>query len=94
MLLRRTLPLVVLLAGCTDSDWSGIVGASSDPPAVTDRRAMVRGGALPASDRHCQDAAKERANDTAVQGFEPEIQRSVYDKTYADCLHWSVRMTR
>ena len=87
---------VVLLAGCTDADWSEVVGSKSDPPVnadppTADPPAAARAGISAATDRYCQTAAKARENDVAVQGFEDGIQRAAYDKTYGDCVYWAVR---
>ncbi len=88
------LVLAILLAGCTDSNWSGIVGGSGDPPPNSAPPTAAAADVSPDSDHKCQWAAKERANDAAVQGFESDVQRADYEKTYADCLHWAAKIAR
>ncbi|MEI9989250.1 MAG: hypothetical protein WDM86_04355 [Rhizomicrobium sp.] len=91
MRLRCVLALALLLAGCTHTDWSrtgtGALGSSSD----ADPAAMPATNVSSRIDRDCRETAKARASDAELQGFDPAIQQSVLDKTYADCLSWSRR---
>ncbi len=38
--------------------------------------------------RTCQQAAHDRASDVAMQGYDDETQKSVFDVVYADCMNW------
>ena len=91
---------VLLLAGCTDSDWAHVmsgVGVGSDkPPAYPDSAAAANyaayaggHGSVPTPEQKCARVAKERSDDVTAQGFEAEVQQQVYDSTYADCIAWA-----
>jgi hypothetical protein len=52
--------------------------------------APVNTAPRPASD-HCIKLAKARASDAAYQGEDGDTQRSVYDRTYAECMDWDAK---
>ena len=80
---------VLLLTGCTDEDWDRIL--SYPAPADGGSRPSVAAASSisEAATASCARAARDRSSDVAVQGFTPEIQQSVYDKTYGDCVAYS-----
>ena len=83
----------LLLAGCGAGDW---LDDTPPPPAarnvfppdkpVTSGYATVI-SPLPSS--KCEATARQRAADTENQDFGPEVQQTVYDATYADCMKWA-----
>jgi len=88
-----------LLAGCADGDWAYLT--HYDSPAVTGDAAPDV-PAAPVKYRHemsvegrspsqCRRAAEERSVDAERQGFDDDIRKVVYDKTYADCMAWQGR---
>ncbi|MEJ1970617.1 MAG: hypothetical protein WDN03_18615 [Rhizomicrobium sp.] len=82
----------LLLCGCESADWDGSLfpsatgGAATAAPAEAGLRSA---SASSAANTKCERAARERSGDAAVQDFDLEMQRKVYDATYADCLKWS-----
>ena len=46
--------------------------------------------APPVSNAHCEAVAKQRAEDAAASGLDPETQETVRSGTYANCLAWDV----
>jgi hypothetical protein len=97
MHLRCVLALALLLAGCTDADWSGIM------PTAPVGNLAADPGATPVSsgnnisikaEGNCRGAAQTRAGDADAQGYDSDVQRDVYEKTYADCLYWAKRNGR
>jgi hypothetical protein len=64
--------------------------AVTPAPARTADAAPVNTAPRPASD-HCIKLAKARASDAAYQGEDDTTQRSVYDRTYADCMDWDAK---
>jgi len=90
--------LTLLLAGCTDADWAGIVPTSS-PSSGLDAAPVSAAMAIPTgiSDKvadKCQAVAKARSGDAALQDFDESVQQAVYDKTYADCMIWAQKTMR
>ena len=47
---------------------------------------MPAQAASPSTEQRCARNAKERADDIDDQGFDTDMQKKVYDKTYADCV--------
>ncbi len=93
---RCVFALACLLAGCTDHDWAGIVDISPAGSADRDASSFPATAVLPAglgerTAHKCQVVAKAREGDASVQGFDDGVQRSVYDKVFAECVHWAVR---
>jgi|WetSurMetagenome_2_1015567.scaffolds.fasta_scaffold651156_2 hypothetical protein len=42
---------------------------------------------------HCASVAATRANDAAVNGYDQDTQKRIYDSTVQDCLKWSKKST-
>jgi hypothetical protein len=42
---------------------------------------------------HCASVAATRANDAAINGYDQDTQKRIYDSTYQDCLNWSKKST-
>jgi len=99
MRLRCVLALAFLLAGCTDSDWAGImpgsppVSSGGDPAPIAAIPVNTDGVSVQA-ERKCRDAAKTRSIDVGLQGFASDVQQAVYDKTYSSCMYWAKRTGR
>ncbi|HJW42525.1 MAG TPA: hypothetical protein VJ476_15015 [Rhizomicrobium sp.] len=86
------------LAACSDADWahaftyadvrssvSADVHASQPvPPSPVPGRGYTAGT--------CEDAARARSVDAESQGFDEDVQRTVYDKVYADCNAFRMKM--
>ena len=97
----------LLLAGCTDGDWTQVmtgIGVGSDKPlaypaadapnaaAAANYSAYLNSaGSVLTPEQKCARVAKERTDDVQNQGFDETVQRSVYDSAYADCMLWSKR---
>jgi hypothetical protein len=64
--------------------------AEAPAPARMAEAAPVNTAPRPASD-HCAKLARARASDAAYQGEDETTQRSVYDRTYADCMDWDAK---
>ena len=64
------------LAGC---------GTEVQPPNVTGVDATQ---AIVPDDAHCSAVARERANDALANGYGFEIEESVFQESYADCVAW------
>ena len=58
------------------------------PPAP--RPPMVHG----ISTTDCKEMATERAHDVGEEGFDAEVQQSVFDSALADCRRWQARGAR
>jgi hypothetical protein len=96
--LRKFLLLagLLLLAGCTDLDWAHIASYDDAPSAFPDKSAEIAATnyaafvgtqtATASVEQRCARNAQERASDIDNQGFDADLQKEVYDKTYADCL--------
>jgi hypothetical protein len=100
--LRKLLLLtsVLLLAGCTDADWSHLT--TFDPPANTSALAYPDAPddtsaasyarivtSPPSAAADCTRVADERSSDAAFDEFDDEAQQLVHAKTYADCMAWA-----
>lgn len=59
------------------------------PPDAETRMTPLQAAPAPNSDAHCRSIAQQRASDSAMNGFDDDDQKSVYDGTYADCMHWA-----
>ena len=65
------------------------------PPAATPSRTEV--AAVTAKDAgihdtrnaHCQSVAQARADDASANGVDRDLQKAVYDGTYANCVAWA-----
>lgn len=98
MRILLSLASVLLLAGCTDADWARVMtygdGAKSlnypEDTAAANYSAYVA-GRPPTAEQKCSRIAQERSEDAAVQGFEPDVQQEVHNRTYADCMTWEAR---
>ena len=94
---RCVLALALLLAGCTDADWSGIMATAPNGSVPVDPAAMpvTSGDNISAkAERNCRNAARARAGDADAQGFDSDVQKVDYDKTFAECVHWAKRNGR
>ena len=40
---------------------------------------------------HCRAVAEERAADALANGYGFEVEQSVYQETYGDCMTWRAR---
>ena len=58
--------------------------------APVQRRAGTS-SALANSEDTCLSAARQRATDTAFQGFGEATQKSVFDSIYRDCMAWRAK---
>jgi hypothetical protein len=66
-----------LLGGCGSE--------SQEPPAISGPAAAL--GISP-EDVHCRAVARQRATDALANGYGFEIEDSVYQETYRDCMDW------
>lgn len=89
---------VVFLAGCTDGDWASVMSSFDGSPGDAPAAPVVAANAVPTRSADglmaetCRKAASDRASDVAMQGFNADLQKTVYDKTYADCAAWRGKM--
>jgi hypothetical protein len=42
---------------------------------------------------YCASVAAARAHDAAINGYDQDTQKRIYDGTYQDCLDWSKKST-
>jgi hypothetical protein len=84
--MRRFLALLVVVGttGCVDLDLPDFSGRENAFPNAPARP----------RDPKCEGVALDRSSDVATQGFDEEIQRAVYERTYADCVAWAARGSR
>jgi hypothetical protein len=78
------LGLALVLSACADSRFVehpilSLIGSD------TQGGQPVAGSPVQA---HCARLATQRAHDAEYSGEDEATQRSVYDKTYSDCLAW------
>jgi hypothetical protein len=66
------------------------MAAPETAPVRTERAATADTAPRPSGD-HCAKLARARASDAAYQGEDEGTQRSVYDRTYADCMDWDAK---
>ncbi len=91
------LALAFLLTGCTGTDWTALTSypspaASPESPVSGSPAAFVVDSVTTRAEGRCRDAARDRAADGDAQGFDTDIQQSVYDKTYVSCMEWAKRL--
>ena len=89
--MRLTFAVVIAagLAGCSSLDWLDSP-AAPDYPDGRETAARPVAGAARQDDRvRCARIARERQADLEDQGFEKELQKQVYDATFADCMKWA-----
>jgi hypothetical protein len=75
------------LAGCeSDTDfWEPVVDTAfgpSQPPVPAEPVAAAS---------HCQAVAYARAADARANGYDDDLQETVYSGTYAECAAWDER---
>jgi hypothetical protein len=79
---------LLLLAGCeTSGDGWRILG---DQQA----RAVPTSGATTADrsfDAHCVAVARQRATDARANGYSIEMEDTIYQGTYKDCVAWDAQ---
>ena len=93
-----------LVTGCSELPGQGFVTTSlggtvmdAVPGAAPTARSEVYslpepiGGVDPVRPDECTEAARARADDAKVQGFDEAIQRQVYDATFTNCRTWADR---
>ncbi|MEI9887805.1 MAG: hypothetical protein WDN08_15130 [Rhizomicrobium sp.] len=94
---RVALIAVLLLAGCTDTDWHRLVTIAPEPEpsagavARLNYAAYVESAGSRTAEQECARTARDRARDTGNQGFGDDLQRLVYDGAYTDCMTWAAR---
>ena len=90
----------LLLAGCTDADWSHIMptggssAANEFPPDEAPGPTTISTHPKPqnpSTEEKCRRVARERSDDALTQGFDETVQQQVHDATYSDCITWAVR---
>lgn len=60
--------------------------------AAANYSAYINGaGSRQSIDQICARAARDRSDDLAGQGFDEDIQKKAYDRTYGDCQIWSAK---
>jgi hypothetical protein len=69
-----------LLAGC---------GTDTHQPAANGE-IPAQGAATP-DGIHCSAVARERANDALTNGYGFQIEESVFQEAYQDCMAWRAR---
>lgn len=64
---------------------------AAPPPATAPAPvAVVETTKLPPN-AHCTALAKQRAQDAAYEGEDPDTQESVHERTYAECVAWDLK---
>lgn len=87
--------LAVGLSGCGSNDFFGDSSPNSPTPTpqVVSAASSTEQPASPviAPDVRCTALAKQRAIDSAYEGEDPDTQRSVFDRSYSDCMAWDAK---
>jgi hypothetical protein len=78
---RCILPVTFVLLGCSSPGFIGSKAPNGAPASASSLAAV-------AVNAHCDDVAKSRAEDAAANGYAHDMQKAVYDGTYADCIDW------
>lgn len=75
----------ILLAGCeTDDDsWR-----PSHYIANEERGPAAQPQTVDTIDLHCQGVARQRAADARANGYSLDMEKTIYDGTYKDCVAW------
>jgi hypothetical protein len=63
-------------------------GTEVQPPNVTGVDAPQ---SIAPDDAHCSAVARERANDALANGYGLQIEESVFQESYDDCVAWRAR---
>jgi hypothetical protein len=100
---KAAIPLVLflalcpVLAGCSDSDWNGLLNyGAEEEAAVTPVTSVSQASAgqasvaaepaalaLPANADFCRGVATQ---DATTNGFDPATQQRVFQRSYAQCV--------
>jgi hypothetical protein len=70
----------ILLNGCGS--------APPEPPPAAER---AEAQPPQPDEMHCRAVARERADDTLANGYGFNIEESVYQETYSECMAWRTR---
>ena len=62
------------------------MSAGQTPPSDAP---VLQAAASPSA--HCTALGKQRAQDAAFQGEDPDTQEAVYNRTYSDCVAWDLK---
>lgn len=76
----------ILLAGCqTDDDfWRPSHYFANEQHESTAAQAQP----VDQIDSHCQAVARQRAADARANGYSLDMEKTIYDGTYQDCMAW------
>jgi hypothetical protein len=83
------LTFCMLAAGCTDADWNHVMNFGGDQDTVSADRpttapaAVAEAPSAPANTDFCRSVATQ---DSARNDFDPQTQRTVFARSYAQCL--------
>jgi hypothetical protein len=50
------------------------------------------GSQVAAANSHCRQTAAHRAEEASYSGEDPDTQRAVFDKVYAECTFWQNKL--
>lgn len=78
--------VAIMLAGC-ETDYDSWRPSHS---AANEQREPIAAQAQPAEnvDSHCQAVARQRAADARANGYRLDMETTIYDGTYKDCVAW------
>jgi hypothetical protein len=80
------------LAGCeSDADFLQPVVDAAFGPSQPIAPATPVAAAVTSDDARCQAVAYARAADAKANGFDDDLQETVYSGTYAECAAWDSR---
>ncbi len=84
---------VLMLSGCADYDFAGMLDSPTQADLAIPDPVVVRSNPMgsPSIDAHCRGVAHQRAEDAAVNGASEEFQRDIRSGTYADCMDWATK---
>jgi len=80
------------LFGCETDDeyWPPFHDSAGNSPAQSEASSP----ATPPYDAHCHAVAHQRAADARANGYSIEMEETVYQGTYKDCMSWESQHAR
>jgi hypothetical protein len=83
----------VLLAGCDTEGWvPGVDSNGAGQTAAPETSSSETSGAP--VNAHCDQVARQRAADARANGYTLEMEDTIYQGTYRDCVAWDSRHSR
>jgi hypothetical protein len=83
---------LLLLAGCeaNGSGWRSDYHSTNDEQTSAAPSAATTRPSMPV-DAHCVAVARQRAMDARENGYDVDMEDTIYQGTYKDCAAWDAR---